>query len=73
MNIKNVILNYFKYKFYPVCEVIFAAASLCKENTKYRNLKNLKVAYTFIGNLKKKEEIGSVYYHSNRKVKYINI
>lgn len=57
----------------PSSEVIFAAASLCKKNTKYRNLKNVKVAYTFIGNLIKGEEIGSVYYKSNRKVKHINI
>ena len=57
----------------PSSEVIFAAASLCKENTKYRNLKNVKVAYTLIGNLKKGEKIGSVYYNSNRKVKYINV
>ena len=55
----------------PSAEVIFAAASLCKESTKYRNLKNVKVAYTFIENLKKGEEVGSVYYHSNRKVKYV--
>ena len=57
----------------PSSEVISAAASLCKENTKYRNLKNVKVAYTLIGNLKKGKEIGSVYYQSNRKVKYVTI
>ena len=57
----------------PSSEIIYTAASLCKENTKYRNLKNVKVVYTLIENLKKGEEVGSVYYKSNRKVNYIII
>ena len=37
----------------PTDEMIQFGAELCKENTKYRNLKNLKVSYTPISNLEK--------------------
>lgn len=53
-------------------EIIFAA-QLCKENTKYRNLRNLKICYTTCGNLRKGIDVGSVVYKSKRKVKYIVI
>lgn len=55
----------------PSYEDIFIAAQLCKENTKYKNLRNLKVCYTTCGNLKKGTDIGSVLYNSKRKVKTI--
>ena len=54
-------------------ELISYGAQLCKENTKYRNLKNLKINYTLIGNLKKANTEGAVYFKSNRKVKNILI
>ena len=57
----------------PSNELLLEGARLCKENTKYRNLKNLKICYTTISNLKKGNEIGSVSYKSNRKVKYIQL
>ena len=57
----------------PEQEVLEYAAQLCKENTKYRNLKNLKICYTKCNNLKKGKDIGSVVYKSNRKVKTILI
>lgn len=55
----------------PTQEEIIFAAQLCKENTKYRNLRNLKICYTTCGNLKKGTDIGSVIYKSKRKVKHI--
>ena len=49
------------------------AANLCKENTKYKNLPNIKVNYTPVNNVIKAEKVGSVYFRSNRKVKSITI
>ena len=57
----------------PDEELIKYAAQLCKENTKYKNLKDLKICYTFCKNLIKAEKIGSVFYKSKRKVKTIKI
>lgn len=57
----------------PDDEDISFAASLCKNNTKYKNLKNLKICYTKCSNLKKGTDIGSVIFKSKRKVKTIII
>ena len=57
----------------PEQEVLEYAAQLCKENTKYRNLKNLKICYTKCNNLKKGKDIGSVVYKSKRQVKTITL
>ena len=57
----------------PDNETLQAAAELCKENTKYRNLKNIKVCYTKCSNLKKGSDIGSVIYKSKRQVKTISV
>ena len=57
----------------PEQEVLEYAAQLCKDNTKYRNLKNLKICYTKCNNLKKGIDTGSVVYKSKRKVKTITI
>lgn len=73
---------WFHLNSYPSCHVviecsdpseehIILAAQLCKENTKYRNLRNLKICYTTCGNLKKGTDVGSVIYKSKRKVKHI--
>jgi len=59
------------YNIDPTLEELIYAANLCKSNTKYRNLKNIKVCYTNCGNLKKGTTVGSVTYKSNRKVKHI--
>jgi predicted ribosome quality control (RQC) complex YloA/Tae2 family protein len=55
----------------PSQETLMFAAELCKENTKYRNLRNLKVCYTTCNNLKKGPDVGSIIYKSNRQVKTI--
>ena len=57
----------------PTSEELIAAATWCKDTTKYRNLKNLKVSYCQIKNIKKAEKIGSVTFLSNRKVKEIKL
>ena len=41
---------------------------ICKENSKYRNLRNVKISSTTCGNLKKGDKPGEVYFKSNRKV-----
>ena len=70
---------WFHLKSFPSCHVIILnenpdettiqkAAELCKENTKYKSLKNIKVNYTPIKNIKKSKEVGSVEFKSNKKV-----
>lgn len=58
---------------YPDNLTILEAARICKENTKYRNLKNLKVNYTHIHNIRKVGKVGTVQFLSNRKVSTISI
>lgn len=75
---------WFHLKSFPSChvivqtdditeELIHHGATLCKSNTKYKNLCNLKVNYTPISNIKKADAIGSVSFISNRKVKTITV
>lgn len=75
---------WFHLKSFPSCHVvileedpgsmdILEAAKLCRDNTKYRNLKNIKVNYTQIKNIKKSKEVGSVEFKSNRQVSTITI
>ena len=53
--------------------ILFNAANLCRQNTKYRNIPHLKVCYTKVSNLRKGEKPGSVHYVSNRQVKTITL
>tara|TARA_B100000524_G_C23357554_1_gene264483 strand:- start:142 stop:462 length:321 start_codon:yes stop_codon:yes gene_type:complete len=73
---------WFHLKSFPSCHVILEkedvsnediinGANLCLQNTKYRNLKNIKVNYTLIKNLRKADKLGSVHFVSNRKVNTI--
>jgi len=57
----------------PSVEMLLYGANLCKDNTKYKNLKNLKVCYTRCNNLKRGVDVGSVLYKSNRKVQTITV
>lgn len=54
-------------------EIIKKIAQLCINNTKYKNLKNIKVDYCKVKNLKKGPNTGQVIYISNRKVTKIKI
>jgi hypothetical protein len=57
----------------PSTDIIYKTALQCKTNTKYKNLKNIKVDYCLISNLNKGDIVGQVIYKSNRKVKNIKI
>tara|TARA_B100000902_G_scaffold400037_1_gene474878 strand:- start:3839 stop:4183 length:345 start_codon:yes stop_codon:yes gene_type:complete len=41
-------------------DYLIYGATLCRDNTKYRNLKNLKVCYTRLKKLKKGSKVGEV-------------
>lgn len=71
---------WFHLSCYPSCYVICEdgdrveeCARLCKENTKYKNLPNLRVIYTQCSNLRKTMTVGEVEFKSNRRVKTICI
>jgi len=53
---------------------IILSARYCRDNTKYKNMKNIKVSYCEIKNLVKFiPKIGSVAFKSNRQVKFLKI
>jgi hypothetical protein len=54
-------------------DIIIKAAELCKSRTKYRNLLNIRVDYTFCSNVKRGEAIGEIVYKSNKQVKCVKI
>tara|TARA_Y100000389_G_C17134431_1_gene351829 strand:+ start:237 stop:566 length:330 start_codon:yes stop_codon:yes gene_type:complete len=57
-----------------ICEKdIRSAAQYCKHSTKYRFLKDIKISYCQIKNIKKSTKIGSVTYISKRKVSDIKV
>jgi len=47
------------------------SAQICKNGTKYRNLKDLKIDYCRCDNIEKGEKLGVVHFKSNKKVKKI--
>jgi predicted ribosome quality control (RQC) complex YloA/Tae2 family protein len=49
------------------------ASLLCKQNTKYRNINNIKVDYCMCKNVEKGNNMGEAIYKSNRKVMQIKI
>jgi predicted ribosome quality control (RQC) complex YloA/Tae2 family protein len=57
----------------PPIETITEAAKICKSNTKYKNIKNIKVDYTLCKNVLKGSVTGEIFYKSNRKVSTICI
>lgn len=57
----------------PTPTMIREGAEICKESTRYRNLKNLKVDYCRCDNLEKGKEVGIVLFKSNRKVGEIKV
>ena len=82
--ILNENFTWLHLKSFPSCHVVIEneelneedlieGAKLCLQNTKYRNLKNIKVNYTLLKNIKKADKIGAVHFISNRKVNTIMI
>lgn len=65
-----VILKY-NEKYMP--EMLVVAAKICKNGTKYRNFRELKVDYCYCDNLNKGENIGEVYFKNRHKVNQIKI
>ena len=57
----------------PTEDTLLFAANLCRESTKYKNLKNLKVNYTKYNNLRKTPKEGAVSFKSNRQVRELKI
>ena len=57
----------------PEYETINESALCCKNNTKYRNVPNIKVDYTLCSNVIKGTKVGEVIYKSNKKVFQIKI
>lgn len=55
-------------KKYPRNIVLEEAAFICKENTKYRNIKNIKVDCTTCSNTQKGESIGEIIFKYNSQV-----
>lgn len=49
-------------------ETIVKCAKICLENTKQRNMRGIYVDCTPVGNVRKGEEIGEIYYISSKKV-----
>ena len=58
---------------FPEIDIIKQAAIICKANTKYKNLKDIKVDYTFCRNIEKGEKVGELIYKSNKKVLCVKI
>lgn len=57
----------------PLIEEIIFASQLCKEHTKYRNFKNIRVDYCPCSNVSKGDKIGEAVFYSIKKVKNIKI
>jgi predicted ribosome quality control (RQC) complex YloA/Tae2 family protein len=57
----------------PSYEIIELAAKACRDNTKYRSIKNLKVSYTKYNNVQKTTIPGAVNFKSNKKVLEIKL
>jgi predicted ribosome quality control (RQC) complex YloA/Tae2 family protein len=57
----------------PSMDTLKEAAKICKINTKYKNIPNIKVDYTHCKNIIKGENEGEIIYKSNKKVKQITI
>jgi len=57
----------------PSPKDIITCAQICKEHTKYRNLKNIRVDYCPCSNVIKGDKTGEVIFLSLRKVKNIKI
>lgn len=54
-------------------EIILYAGEICKQHSKYKNLKNLKICYCKYSNVIKGKKTGEVFFKSNRQVKTIKL
>ena len=54
-------------------EIIEKGALLCKENTKYKNLRNIYIDYTYVSNVEKGDIVGEIIYKRKKLVKKIKL
>jgi predicted ribosome quality control (RQC) complex YloA/Tae2 family protein len=57
----------------PCYDLLKFGATICKSNTKYRNMKNIRVDWTRCNNIKKGRKLGEIYYKKLELVKNIII
>ena len=58
----------------PSSQFLMEAANVCKQYSKYKSMKNIKVSYTLRSNIQKDDqEPGSVIFRSNKKVYDIKV
>ena len=62
-----------QYRREPTEDMIRTGAELCKEATRYRNHRHLRVDYCTCSNIKRGENVGEVEYRSNRKVRTVKV
>ena len=62
-----------RYRREPTEDMIRTGAQLCKEATRYRNYRDIRVDYCPCSNLKRGEDVGEVEYKSNRKVRTVKV
>ena len=49
-------------------DYLFFAGNLCKNNTKYRNLNDIKICYTSLNKLEKTDKIGEIIVKGKKKL-----
>lgn len=54
-------------RYYP--EIVVVGATHCKNHSKYKDNKNIRIVYTKVKNLKKGKELGSVYIKNEEYIK----
>lgn len=54
-------------------DIVSEASRMCKEKSKYKNLRNVKVVYTRVSNLRLTNVVGEVEFVSKKKCNFITI
>lgn len=54
-------------------DIIITCAQMCKENTKYKNHRKVKVDYCSCDNLIRGSKVGEVFYKSKKKVRTVSV
>lgn len=52
-------------------DIVSVVSEICKARSKYKNVKNVKVVYTRVSNLRPTDTVGEVEFVSKRKCKYV--
>lgn len=54
-------------------DILYKCAKICLDNTKQRDMSGVYVDCTTVGNVRKGEKIGEIYYVSRRKIDKIKV